>query len=451
MPSIRVITIGLQSDVQDTVRHFIYTHKLAGIDLTIEQLPAEKKIDRRDIVILNSTVVSSKNKLLSLVAKIQSRSSHLIFMVDQEQLDWALSIDPWEGYQFLKLPVTSGEMKYSILKAKRTVEKRNPLLVADHPFNLFVGESPAMEEVYEQILKAAETDVHVLLLGETGTGKDITAKTIHRLCSRRHESYVPVNIGAIPRELVSSELFGYEKGAFTGALQKSKGKFEHGNGGTVFLDEIGSIDAKVQISLLRLLDQKTFYRLGGKRRIKVDSRIIAATNEDLRDLVRKDLFREDLYFRLDVFRIVLPPLRERHGDIPLLADHFLTIFRSSFNKKAKQFSAEALDVLCGYDWPGNVRELKNVVQRAVLMCEDETIQPHHLSPRFRKQRPAKPTLQIEIGTSLDEIEKRAVISALKHADNQKTRAAKLLGISRRAMYNKMEKYNIDLDKPGPVQ
>ncbi|MBN1999500.1 sigma-54-dependent Fis family transcriptional regulator [candidate division KSB1 bacterium] len=447
MPSIRITTIGMQCDLLDTVRQFCRNHKLAGMNLSLEQIFEEKKLGRNDIVLLDSSAISDKSKLFSLVAKVKSCSSYLIFMVNKDDLDWALSIDPWEGYHFIKYPFTVDEIKYSIKKAKLTLESRNPSLVGDHPFDLFVGESPSMATVYEQILKAAETDVHVLILGETGTGKDITAKTIHQLSARRHENYIPVNIGAIPRELIASELFGYEKGAFTGAQQKSKGKFELGNHGTVFLDEIGSIDAKVQVSLLRLLDQKAFYRLGGKRRINIDCRIIAATNEDLRDLVNKNLFREDLFYRLDVFRIVIPPLRDRYGDISLLVKHFLDIYRSNFNKKIEQFSSECLEILKEYKWPGNVRELSNVVQRAVLMCNGTVVLPKHLPPRFHKNHPSKPFMLIEFGTTLEKIEKSAVIQALRQTDNQKTKAAKLLGISRRAIYNKLGKYQINPDDP----
>jgi len=304
------------------------------------------------------------------------------------------------------------------------------------------GRSERMQMVYRQIRQAAETDIPVLLTGETGTGKDLAAQAIHAKSARSQKPYVPVNLGALPPELIASELFGHEKGAFTGAVEQRKGQFELAHGGTVLLDEIGTIDEKIQVSLLRLIEQKKFHRLGGRKTIATDVRPIAASNEDLRDAVERGTFREDLYYRLDVFHIVMPPLRERQGDIPLLIEEFLRRYNEKFQKRILGIAPACISLLESYDWPGNVRELKNVIQRAVLVCTGEVLLPRHLPPRFRPDRPVRPKVSFKVGTPLDEVEREMVVRALAQAKNNRTRAAELLGISRRALYNKMRKHGI---------
>lgn len=241
-----------------------------------------------------------------------------------------------------------------------------------------IGRSPVMQEVYKSIGKVADSNVTVLILGESGTGKELVARAIHRN-SRRHQGpFVKINCAAIPENLLESELFGYEKGAFTGALTRKLGKFELAHRGTIFLDEISEIKPATQAKLLRVLQEKEFERVGGTDTIKVDVRILAATNKNLEEMVREGLFREDLYFRLNVVSIVLPPLRERREDIPLLVDHFLKKYASELQKEIKGFSPEALKLLKEYDWPGNVRELRNVCERAVVMAAGPVILPEDL-------------------------------------------------------------------------
>jgi transcriptional regulator with PAS, ATPase and Fis domain len=299
-----------------------------------------------------------------------------------------------------------------------------------------------MREVCRQIAQAADTDVPVLLQGETGTGKDLVAAVIHRESGRRNGPFIPVNLGALPGDLVGSELFGHEKGAFTGAVERREGKFEQGHQGTVFLDEIGNIDEKMQVSLLRLIEQKKFHRLGGRRLITVDVRLIAATNEEIVELVRHGQFREDLFYRLDVFRIVLPPVRKRHGDIALLVEEFLRRYKRSFEKDISGISPDCLQLLESYDWPGNVREMKNVVQRAVLVCEEEFVLPEHLPPRFRRDDAGSPLVSFQVGTPLNQVEREMIVRTLSATENNRKRAAELLGISRRSLYNKLRRYDI---------
>lgn len=311
--------------------------------------------------------------------------------------------------------------------------------------NKMIGSSTLMQKVWHQIEIAGNCDVPVLLIGETGTGKEIAAKNIHRLSNRREKTFLPVNLGAIPESLISSVLFGYEKGAFTGADRAQSGIFEQGYDGTVFLDEIGNIDYKAQIGLLRLLEEKKFNRLGGKKEISTNARIISASNENLDQKSKSGAFREDLYYRLDVFCIKIPPLKDRLTDIPELINYFLAKFNHAMQKQVKGVSGEVIQILQEYDWPGNVRELKNVIQRAIIVCEDEEINPLHLPPRFRDMgniNPVKNTVTFEIGTSLERVEKEMILKALSVSHNNRTHAAELLGISRRAIYNKLKKHDI---------
>jgi len=309
-------------------------------------------------------------------------------------------------------------------------------------FEEMIGRSAAMQAVYRPIRQAAATDVPVLITGETGTGKDLAAQAIYRTGERAEAPYLPINLGALPRELVGSELFGHEKGAFTGAAEKREGIFERGNGGTVFLDEIGAIDEKVQVSLLRLIEQKRFHRLGGRRSLTADVRIIAATNEDLAEAAQNGSFREDLFYRLDVFHIVMPPLRERVGDVPLLIDAFLKRYNDDFRKEIRGIAPECVGIFENYDWPGNVREIKNVIQRAVLVCSDTVLAAEHLPPRLLPEQRSQPTVSFEMGTSLSEVEREMIIQALAFTGNNRKHAAEILGISRRSLYNKLDKHDI---------
>ena len=308
----------------------------------------------------------------------------------------------------------------------------------------FYGAALCMKKIYEQIRQAAATDLPVLLLGETGTGKELVARAMHLASDRRAGPYIPVNLGAIPTELVGSELFGHEKGAFTGASERNKGRFEQAEGGTLFLDEISMIDEKMQVSLLRIIEQKEFYRLGGGRAVPADVRLIAASNDDLAELAKQGRFREYLYYRLDVFRISIPALRERRGDVALMTEKFLERYSRSFHKEVAGISAECMQILEAYPWPGNVRELKNVIQRAVLVCGQDTLLPEHLPPRFLngKQRARSDETIFEVGVTLDRMEREMIVRTLEASGNNRTRAAQLLGISRRALYNKLQKHNL---------
>ncbi len=403
-----------------------------------------------DIIIFGSDSYLSEKDVFSELLETISASfplSESIIIAPEDDVSFAASVLRYGSIRYVKAPVSTKELRNLMKSAIARQPVISPHLEQktsgeSSRYGYVIGKSAKMQPVYRQMRRAAATEIPVLLLGETGTGKDLAGRTIHEQSDRAKHSYIPVNLGSLPNELVASELFGHEKGSFTGATSQHIGVFERGSEGTVFLDEIDSIDEKVQISLLRLLEQKKFNRLGGKKTIKTDARIIAASNENLEERVRKGQFRQDLYYRLDVFRITMPPLREKIEDIPLLIEDFLARFNKQFNKKVMKVDPECLEILQSYDWPGNVRELKNIIQRAVLLAEGDRIYIHHLPPRLQKTKRMAQAVSFKIGTPLDEIEKEIIKKTLSLTHNNRTQAAKLLGITRRALYNKLNKHNL---------
>jgi transcriptional regulator with PAS, ATPase and Fis domain len=307
-----------------------------------------------------------------------------------------------------------------------------------------VGQSRAMRAVFGQIMKVAPTDTTVLITGESGTGKELAAQAIYENSLRKDRPFIKINCVAIPEGLLESELFGHERGAFTGAIAQKKGKFELADGGTIFLDEIGDMPAATQAKLLRVLQEKEFDRVGGSQTISVDVRIIAATNKNLAGLVKTGIFREDLFYRLNVFNIHLPALRDRREDIPMLTDHFLGL-----SGKSAGFSSTAMELLLSVRWPGNVRELQNVVERAAIMAEEGIIEPGHLpAGLFGELPPAFASGTADETRPLDdqlaEMEKGMILEALNRAGGIQSRAAQTLGINQRSLWHRIKKYNIDV-------
>lgn len=316
-------------------------------------------------------------------------------------------------------------------------------MALDKSFNQFGvmhGESPIMERLYQQVEKVAATDATVLLVGESGTGKEVIANAIHHASARSERGFVAVNCGAIPAHLIEAALFGHEKGSFTGASRQHIGYFEHASGGTLFLDEITEMPIDMQVKLLRVLESGTFLRVGGDEEVKVDVRLIAATNRDLDTAVKQGNLREDLMYRLAVFPIRIPPLRERGPDIELLANHFLQELNEK-NNTSKSFSRASLDVIRSYSWPGNVRELKNVVQRAYILATDTLNIEECISDLSAK----KPTvhegyLNFFVGTPLADAQKEIILATLKHYSGNKRLTAEALGISLKTLYNRLKEY-----------
>jgi len=307
----------------------------------------------------------------------------------------------------------------------------------------FVGKSEKVKHVFELVNKVAKTDANVLLLGESGTGKELVAQAIHQKSKRKAKPMITVNCAALTETLLESELFGHEKGAFTGAYTKKLGRFELADQGTIFLDEIGEISPTIQAKLLRVLEEKKFNRVGGVETIQVDTRVIAATNKNLEENTKQGKFREDLYFRLNVFPIQIPPLRERREDIPLLVDYFL----KKYNYQGHKLSKDVVEQFKSYDWPGNVRELKNILERAIILSDGKDIQARHIGIKPLNEISGsgipipEPTGKVE-DLSLEEMEKNMIIEALRKSKGNKTEAAKSLHLTRRMLYSRMKKYGL---------
>jgi Nif-specific regulatory protein len=306
-----------------------------------------------------------------------------------------------------------------------------------------IGNSSRMREVYQMISQVSKSNATVLLRGESGTGKELVANSIHYNSNRANGPFIKVNCAALPSNLIESELFGHEKGSFTGAIKQKLGKFELANKGTLFLDEIGSINLDVQINLLRVLQEKEFDRVGGQKTIKTDVRIITATNKNLEQAVEEGSFRGDLYYRLNVFPIYLPPLRERKTDILLLADYFLEKYARETNKDIRRFSTPSIDMMMAYHWPGNVRELENCIERAVLLCEEGVIHSYHLPPTLQTGSESGTMPSLSLDDAVANLEKEKIIDALKNTRGNSAQAAKIMKTTVRKFNYKAKKYNVD--------
>ncbi len=345
------------------------------------------------------------------------------------------------AYDYIIKPFEVDELRHKVQNIiQKTVlasENKNLKAALQKRYSLdrIVGRSRAMQRVYELVEKVARSDAIVLIRGESGTGKEVVARAIHNLGHRRSEPFVAVNCAALPDTLLESELFGHEKGAFTGAEKRKLGRFELARQGTIFLDEIGDINQTTQIKLLRVLQNHEIERLGGEETIPIEARTIAATNQDLEKAVREKKIREDLYYRINVFPLFLPPLRDRKEDIPDLVGHFL----EEQNAEAGLIDPKTMTFLIDYDWPGNIRELENVIRRALIMSGGENIKTIDLPPHIRGEAEMPLPGNIDDIPTLDEMEKQMIHRALDKADGNKTMAAKLLGITRRQLYSKMER------------
>jgi Nif-specific regulatory protein len=313
-----------------------------------------------------------------------------------------------------------------------------------YDFSNIIGTSGPIRQVYEQVAQVAATNTTALIRGESGTGKELIAHAIHYNSLRAKKPFVKVSCAALPESLIEAELFGYEKGAFTGADQRKKGRFELAEGGTLFLDEIGDINLSTQVKLLRVLQEREFERVGGTETIKVNVRLIAATNKDMEEALAKGTFREDLYYRLNVFTIFVPPLRDRKADLLLLADHFLEKFSREHGKSIKRISTPAIDMLVSYHWPGNVREMENALERAVLTCEGQVIHAHHLPPSLQTAEASGTITRVSLADAVVAYEKDLIQDALKTTRGNRAKAARLLDATERILNYKIKKYGVDV-------
>jgi DNA-binding NtrC family response regulator len=407
-----------------------------------------------DLVVSDINLDAERNGLDLLRAfKAQDPDVEVVLISAFGTLQTALEAVKAGAFDFVSKPVDIGQVRSvvarALLRRARAREPRPPALPAgpSTPDGL-VGRSAGMLGVYKQIALACSSDAPVLVTGETGTGKELVARAIHRHGSRSSRPFVPVNCGALPEGLLESELFGHLRGAFTGAVADKKGLFEEARGGTIFLDEIGEMSTALQVRLLRVLESGEVRPVGASRAMSVDLRVIAATHRDLERAVRDGLFRQDLLYRLHVFAVHVPPLRERRADVPLLAAHFLAAFRAK-GRGAATLSAAALAALAGHDWPGNVRELENTLERLVAEVRSGTIDVSDLPPVF-KEPPAPFEEPLFTGLpSLEEMEKRYLRHVLAEVKGNRSRAAEVLGIDRRTLYRMAERFGIVLaDEDG---
>ena len=345
----------------------------------------------------------------------------------------------------LRIRVKKVVEKISEREKRELLEEENQILqeIINTPYEEIIGQSPEMKKVFSIIERVAKQDSTVLIEGESGTGKELVARAIHRQSRRADKPFIKVNCGALNENLLESELFGHEKGSFTGAIRQKRGRFELANGGTLFLDEIGDISPTMQVKLLRVIQEQEFERVGGEQTIKVDVRIISATNKNLAELIKNGLFREDLYYRLSVIPIKLPSLRERKSDIPLLANFFLQKILKNKPDLKKTIPSESMQLFLDYSWPGNIRELENLVERLVVISPAEEIEPELVAQQLGRTLVA-PNRYDEgsLDQTISDYEKNLILQALKQAGGIKNKAAKLLGIRTSTLYYKMEKYGI---------
>ncbi|HXU37907.1 MAG TPA: sigma-54 dependent transcriptional regulator [Blastocatellia bacterium] len=381
--------------------------------------------------------------------KAEYPEAAVILLTGQASVDSAIRAVKDEGaFYYFEKPIDMRRLQLVLRKAAEysSARRENEVLRRQlrqyGAFGEMVGASDAMREVYTMVEQVAPSSVSVLVTGESGTGKEMVARSIHKLSPRVNQPFIAINCAAVPETLMESELFGHEKGAFTGAAERRIGCFELANNGTLLLDEIADMPFLLQAKLLRVLEDKKVRRLGSTKEISVDVRVIAATNKDPVKAVQQETLREDLLYRLNVITIQLPALREHRDDIPLLVQHMIEELSKRHSKPAQLISQRATEVLLRYHWPGNVRELRNVIERAVIICQGEQIEEHHLPFHITGQEPS-PTadaVMIPIGMPLEEVERRVILSTLARSDNNKTRTAEALHISLKTLHNKLKAY-----------
>ena len=407
--------------------------------------------ERFDVLLTDFRLPSEDGMKLIARAKSLSRPPICILMTAYGSEELAVEAMKRGADDYIakgRLQIDELEMRIARALRQQNLETENVSLRQrlDSKFGLenIIGESPAMKEIFEVVQQVAPTRATVLVLGESGTGKELIAKALHQLSPRAKQPFVTVHCAALAPTLLESELFGHEKGAFTGAHERRIGRFEQAQGGTLFLDEIGEIDATIQVKLLRFLGERTFERVGSNKTLSSDIRLVAATNKNLEELVRTGKFREDLFFRLRVVEITLPPLRERTGDIPLLAQSFLREFAKENGKAVNEFTADALECLMRFSWPGNVRELRTAIEHAVVLSRGERITLRDLPPSVRGVGPAGDTRLLQgKDLTVKEAEKQLIVRALKETDGNRTLAAKKIGMSRRTFHRKLHTHHLE--------
>ena len=413
--------------------------------------------DKPDLLLLDLNLPDGSGLDFLAKARIRSPEAPVIVVTASNSVDDVVKALKGGALDYLTKPVDIQRMIVSLANATRIMRQQQDLIKLrsevkeSYRLEHMIGGSPATKQVRDLIRQAAPTDATVLIMGESGTGKELVARALHYASPRIGRPFVDVNCAALTETLIESELFGHERGAFTSAISRRRGKFEQANGGSIFLDEIGDMPLSTQAKMLRVLQERSFQRVGGEERIDVNVRVICATNHNLEEAVKKGLFRMDLLYRINLMVIEVPPLRNRKADIPELARHFLTLANRSHKYFAESISDAALTALCAHDWPGNVRELQNAIERALTVCNEEEIQPSHLPPAVLRvaEPPSQPVAHSEsIGNmglieEVEEFERAIIVAALEKCDWNKTHAAMSLGVTRRILSYKMQNLGID--------
>ncbi|MCH8333530.1 sigma-54-dependent Fis family transcriptional regulator [Candidatus Sumerlaeota bacterium] len=416
---------------------------------SVEKALEHLRTHRTDLIVTDLKMPGLGGLELLEQAKADDPTIEVIVITAHSTVKTAVEAMRKGAYDYQTKPISPEGLHLVIERAlhSRALARENERLHREvqerYGFQNIIGRSPEMEAIFKTVVQVAPTRASVMIQGESGTGKELIAKAIHFNSPRARLPFIPLNCGALAPGLLESELFGHEKGAFTGAIRSKPGRFEMAHRGTILLDEISETTPDFQVRLLRVLQEQSFERVGGTKTIKVDVRVIAATNRNLEDLIAEGKFRDDLYYRLNVISITLPPLRDRSEDIPLLATAFLKEFAGQYKKEALRFSPRTMAHLQGFDWPGNVRQLRNVVEGLVVMANTKEITPRSLPEQLRKGKSSGGTISIPIGSSMAEVEKEVIRATLVHLKGNRMQTAKKLGIGRKTLYRKMEEYGIE--------
>ena len=436
---------GLCAGVQEALRREGYM-----VDAITDPLAALKRAEERLYNLVISDIKMPGLSGLELLSRVRARSRDtlVILMTAYGTVESAVEAMKEGAYDYLPKPIDMKRLRALVQKAlefQAVVAENNELrlrLQGQSESGLLVGNSEPMRAVGRLVQEVANSDVTVLIEGESGTGKEIVARSIHQQSARRDRPFISVNCAALAEQFLEAELFGHVKGAFTGAIATKPGRFQLADGGTLFLDEIGDLSAKGQGDLLRVLEDGAFRMVGGSDLVRVNVRVIAATNKKLGEVVAAGKFREDLYYRLQIVPIVMPPLRERAEDIPLLVESFFEQFAAKHKRGRKRMSAEALQLCQRFPWPGNVRQLRNAIERVVITCREAVVDVHHLPEFLREYDKKAMTFTVRPGTPLAEVEKLLIRQTLTHVTSNREEAAKALGISRRALQYKLKEYRL---------
>ncbi len=432
---------GLQRALQDRYDVLLAEDSQKAVEI-LESTPVDVMLT--DLRMPGGDGMSLVRRALSL-----SNSPVCIVMTAYGSIENAVQAMQAGAYHYVTKPVNLDELELVIQRAlnSRRVEAENANLreQIDQKYGLenIIGESPTMRQVFETVQQVAPSRATVLIAGATGTGKELIAKAIHNLSPRKNGPFIAVHAAALPTSLLESELFGHEKGAFTGAVERRTGRFELADGGTLFLDEVGELEPQMQVKLLRVLEERAFERVGGSKTLQVDVRLVAATNKDLKKLVSEGKFRDDLFYRLSVVTVDLPPLRERRDDIPLLVKSFLDEFSVENSKQVRELTPEAMNLLLAYDWPGNVRELRNAIEQMVVLARAERLTVRDVPAAIRGGADLTKINVVRAGMTVEDAERQLIVQALKETDGNRTRAAQRIGISRRTLHRKLKEYGIE--------